>query len=106
MLDPVVSSAGYEMKSKFWLKNIVLSSDTINSKLEALAEENRAYLEDRMYQYLPKVYGMYDMNDHVRIPVKKAAGFLRRSLTVKLKKPVTAVMFRCITRSRTLNHGR
>lgn len=43
---------------------------------------------------------------HVRIPVKKAVGFLRRSLTVKLKKPVTAVMFRCITRSRTLNHGR
>lgn len=43
--------------------NIFCTDDTINSKLEALAEENRAYLEDRMYQYLPKVYGMYDMNE-------------------------------------------
>lgn len=43
--------------------NIFCTDDTINSKLEALTEENRAYLDERMHQYLPKVYGMYDMNE-------------------------------------------
>ena len=39
MLDPVVSSAGYEMKSKFWLKNIVLS---IASRASVAATDHRA----------------------------------------------------------------
>ena len=43
--------------------NIFCTDDTINSKLERLFEENRAYFDDRMHQYLPKVYGMYDMNE-------------------------------------------